>query len=352
MTRAVLVGLVVLAISVVVDSASPDLQANSPGPTPAPLLSCPDVDGNGVVRVPDIQAVVLHYGNDAVGSYRFLYDTNADGRLRIPDIIAVVNRYGTDCPLVDTQVAQATRWILEEHPELLVEDTEDLAAAGYLRASSDVPGQGVHYVNRANWWDVALGPKAPEGLVYDNGRLAAHLYVVDGAVAGWAGEDPVSNLNPGGPCNDGIDNGNDGLADLDDSDCILDSAPTSAPLDNINFDTFCQLAVPCSWDGSEGWHLHYRLCTTHAGTPYAFAFPLSPGSDAGDCENSHNQCLSCGGTWHYADRVGWMGHLWNHLPNANLIPDDSGGADPGSLNGRFADCYPDGGIWKAHNCPQ
>jgi hypothetical protein len=41
-----------------------------------------------------------------------------------------------------------------------------------------------------------------------------------------------------------------------------------------------------------------------------------------------------------------MGHLWNHKLNENLI------ADNGGMNGRFADCYPDGGVWKAHNCPQ
>jgi len=106
MTRAVLVGLVLLAISVVVDSAPPDLQANSPGPTPAPLLSCPDLDGNGHVRGPDLSLVVAHFARDAgpgfpnqvSANYRFLYDLDANGVLRGADITAVVNRYGTDCP--------------------------------------------------------------------------------------------------------------------------------------------------------------------------------------------------------------------------------------------------------------
>jgi hypothetical protein len=45
--------------------------------------------------------------------------------------------------------------------------------------------------------------------------------------------------------------------------------------------------------------------------------------------------------------MGWMGHLWNWQPNANRVPDING-----SQNGRFADCFPDGGVWKAYNCPQ
>jgi len=51
--------------------------------------------------------------------------------------------------------------------------------------------------------------------------------------------------------------------------------------------------------------------------------------------------------WTFNLRVGWMGHLWNHLPNSNGIPDIGG-----MSSGRFADCYPDGGTWKAYNCPQ
>jgi hypothetical protein len=42
-----------------------------------------------------------------------------------------------------------------------------------------------------------------------------------------------------------------------------------------------------------------------------------------------------------------MGHLWNHLPNANQVPDVDG-----TMNGRFADCFPDTQGWKAYNCPQ
>jgi len=43
--------------------------------------------------------------------------------------------------------------------------------------------------------------------------------------------------------------------------------------------------------------------------------------------------------------VGWMGYLWNWLPNANGLADVNG-----TTNGRFADCFPDSEGWKAHDC--
>jgi hypothetical protein len=50
--------------------------------------------------------------------------------------------------------------------------------------------------------------------------------------------------------------------------------------------------------------------------------------------------------WKWKAIVGWMGHLWNHKLNPNQVPDS------GSMNGRFADCTPDGQGWKAYTCPQ
>ena len=80
---------------------------------------------------------------------------------------------------------------------------------------------------------------------------------------------------------------------------------------------------------------------------------MGPGSDASDCQQLQTSTAgnACGQDvplcWTFNLRVGWMGHLWNHLPNSNAVPDVNG-----TMNGRFADCYPDGGIWKAYNCPQ
>jgi hypothetical protein len=193
-------------------------------------------------------------------------------------------------------------------------------------------------------WDAVFDPAAPEGLVYDNGLLVAHLYVIDGADVGWVPEDPGPNE---GPCGDGIDNGGDGQTDAADSDCQL-GAPSGSPPDDVDIDAFayCGAGVECSWHGDEGWHLHYRLCLAHIGTQYAF-LTLAPDHQA--CKDIQAGTC-CGGTMYYAERIGWMGHMWNWLPNANLVPDNGG------MNGRFADCFPDPSSskswWGPYNCPQ
>lgn len=334
------------------------IQSASPGATAGPLLSCPNVDASPDDRVQsgDIIAVVQAFFHDWPRSdYHYLYDlqdpynedTGTGGQQRIDDVLAVVHNYFHICPRVDTEVAAATRWAIRNIP--MTEDATALANVGYVLASTDVPGQGKHYVKFANW-DGTFDPQAPEGLVYDDGRLAAQLYVVDGSSVGWA-EDYVSPQNPGGPCWDHVDNGGDGSMDIADPDCGSGD-PAGQPLDDVNIDPICNHS-PCSWTGSEGWHLHYRLCTVHIGTPFAAALPMGPGSHANDCQNLQTSTAenACGENvpycWRFNLRVGWMGHLWNHLPNANAIPDVGG-----TMNGRFADCYPDGGTWKAYNCPQ
>jgi hypothetical protein len=53
-----------------------------------------------------------------------------------------------------------------------------------------------------------------------------------------------------------------------------------------------------------------------------------------------------GGTYSWDPRIGWMGHMWNHMLNANVNSLDISG------NGRFADCFPDTEHWNGFNCPQ
>lgn len=399
LVKASLVGALALAALVVLlagQSSRPDVaDAATPGTTVPPLLSCPNVDGspNNGVRVGDILAVVTAYFKDWPSTdYAYLFDlvepynpeTNTGGLQRVSDILAVVSRYFEDCPAVDTEVAQATLWARANVP--IVENDAALAAIGYVKGSTNVPGQGEHYVKLANW-DGTFDPAAPEGLVYDSHRatedgfgigscndgidnggdgvkdsrqpifnsnpdpdcdyftLSAHLYVVDGDQVGWI-EDYSSG--PGGSCWDGIDNGGGDAIDAADPDCQQTDPGFSPPLDDVHIDPLCNTS-PCSWNGGEGWHLHYRLCTVHIGTPYAFALPLGPGSDSADCKAIQNSGPGAGlGDWRFAYKVGWMGHLWNHVANANVVPDVNG-----TMNGRFADCYPDGADgWKSYNCPQ
>jgi hypothetical protein len=357
MKVAVLALLVIAALGVLALQPTGS-HAASPGTTVAPLLSCPNVDASADDRVgvADIIAVTQAYSKNWPSlDYHYLFDlvapynkdTGQGGQQRIDDVLAVTERYYDVCPHVDTEVAAATRWAIENVST--TEDATALASIGYYHASTDVPGQGQHYVKFSNY-DGAFDPRAPEGLVYDDGRLAAQLYVIDGSSIGWV-EDYQSPQNPGGPCWDGIDNGNDGSADIADPDCGSGD-PAGQPLDDVNIDPLCNHPA-CSWTGSEGWHLHYRLCTIHIGTPFAAALPMSPGSDDSDCQQLQTSTAgnACGEgapiCWAFNRRVGWMGHLWNHLPNSNEVSDVNG-----TMSGRFADCYPDGGIWKAYNCPQ
>ncbi len=351
--------LALLGLGLLGASALPRVsESASPGGTVAPLLSCPNVDGsaNNRVGVADIIAVRQAYGqNWPSTNYHYLFDlvnpynddTGQGGVQRVDDVLAVVQRYFDICPAVDTEVASATLWAMENIP--VTEDAAALADVGYYLASTDVPGQGKHYIKFPNY-DGNFEPNAPEGLVYDDGRFAAQLYVVNGSDVGWV-EDYESPQSQGGPCWDGIDNGDDGSADIVDADCGSGD-PGGGPLDDVNIDPLCQDS-PCSWSGAEGWHLHYRLCTVHIGTPFAAAIPLGPGSDANDCQEFQTTTAAnaCGADvplcWTFNLRVGWMGHLWNHLGNSNRVGDVGG-----TMNGRFADCYPDGGGWKAHNCPQ
>src|SRR3990170_6384384 len=112
-----LLALVAFVLLLGADRPTERVGAATPGTTIKPLLSCPDVDGSGGIRISDVTKVVGQYGNDSPGpNYRFIYDVygpngTADGVLRVSDISKVVAQYGNDnppagtCPLVDTQVA-------------------------------------------------------------------------------------------------------------------------------------------------------------------------------------------------------------------------------------------------------
>ncbi len=342
-----LLGLVAAVILLTGTVISPKgTQAATPGGAVTPLLSCPNVDASAdnKVLVGDILPVVAAYFKDwPANNYYYLYDLTAPynpsapagtGLQRVDDIIAVVNEYFTVCPLVDTQIAAASKWGIDvdgnpgngNQPLPIMENEAALEALHYYQGSNDVPGQGVHYVNVDNW-DGTFNPAAPEGLVYQNGRLAAQLYVTDGTAVGWG-------THAAGPC-----------------------SPCPGAEHGIELETAIdgpQCNPACSWDGPEGWHLHHYLCTVHIGTSSALAIP---GAFAPSISDTQAHCASFAGEpectvpvttqpcYRWGKDVGWMGHLWNWLPNANQV------ADIGGNNGRFADCFPDAEGWKAYDCP-
>ena len=152
--------------------------------------------------------------------------------------------------------------------------------------------------------DGVFDPRAPEGLVYENGKLAAHVYFVGGDFVGWL-EDPYS-ATPGS-CFDGINNNSspphgDSLADGADPDCYqsdpgidLETGEAYPALHDIDIDAIANFCGSnCSWAGSEGWHAHYRLCSVHYDTEFAYTLSLPVGSDAADCQQLNSTGCGCG----------------------------------------------------------
>jgi hypothetical protein len=336
--RITLVGLLAMAALFLVIGArsSGTVEATHPA-NPQPLLLCADVNGDTAVSVSDISRVVGRFGSNdpnwtANGTYHPLYDLNPSGTgaITVQDITTTVADFGLNCGMispVDTEIARATLDIVDPsfHPPaplpdfpgdagLLTENPTLLASKGYFRASTDVAGQGVHYVHNTYYTDNLYWATTPEGLVYEGGRLRAQLYYVDGDAVGWGGTTPGT--------------------------------------ENVDIDDFCVPVAPnttCSWtSGADGWHDHVNLCTVAIGHPSAAAIPGV--SSAANCQNLHDGWCGgskCGGTtWRWEARVGWMGHMWNHMLNHNPNPLDIAG------NGRFTDCFPDSEHWNGFNCPQ
>jgi hypothetical protein len=331
------------------------VQGSSPGSTAAPLLkACADLDGNGAVSGGDIGNIVLRFGRNnttnpgtpPMSHYHLMYDvTNTvDGSISGGDIGKLVQHFGknpgnTPGCKTDVQVARATLWGQgiaapdiagysgtcndfgsNPAPPLTINSTTEATLQNtnhYYRSSVDGPGQGVHYVNDANWSDNVFDPCKPEGLVYDNfpGKLVAQLYYMDGHTVGWGGPEP----DPDGP----------------------------RPND-VDLDPFCSPA-PCSWDGpGDGWHVHFRLCTGNIGQSSAFAAPNTLDENCPDETDPGCGSGPVADCFRWEQVTGWMGHLFNHLGNVNQV-DENGDTVPD--NGRFADCFPDGLGWKAYNCP-
>jgi len=326
--------------------------AASPGATVSTLLSCPNVDASSdhKVLVGDILAVVQAYFKDWPSTnYVYMYDragpynpvTSTGGQQRVDDILNVVQSYFDVCPAVDTEVAVATRWAMDidsnpgngMQPVPQIESEAAIEAIGYYQASNDVPGQGVHYFKIENW-DGIFDPAAPEGLVYNNGRLGAQLYVAEGATVGLGDHTPNACFTP--PTPSGCPGKIDGV-DLEPPGTGPDCSPK------------------CSWLGAEKWHMHYYLCTYGIGTAAAFALPGSFAPGVGDTqahcaafagEPACTEPITTQPCYVWGQTAGWMGHLYNWYPNANRLADVNA-----TMNGRFADCFPDVEGWKNANCP-
>jgi hypothetical protein len=371
LVRLIALGGVVAALAAVMfltSGSRPHSAEATANPLP-PLIACPNMDASpdNKVTVADILTVVSHYGKSyGQPGYEYLWDSLTPynstspantGSLTVADILYVVNHYGNTCPLLETQIATATRAIADPtfssmlcdptfatamncggDPQFLTENVGFLSGKGYLRGSTDVPGQGIHYINMSIW-DGLFNPAHPEGLVYKGGVLVAQLYYAEGDVVGWS-PNAINNVRA------------------------------------VNTDSFCTPVggeppgTGCGWSGTlDGWHWHANLCTWAIGTPSAVALPgpTSQAICAATAAGAGHPCAAfypaAGWNCTWKAGVGYMGHLWNWLPNADYTSaQDPGPSGLGDCqvaycntlenNGRFADCFPDGSTWKAYDCPQ
>jgi hypothetical protein len=333
--KQILVGLLTLAaLTVYVPSTDGGdvATAANPGTVDAPLISCSDVNADGSVAGTDFFALLGKFGTTFPAlNFSYLYDLNADDAVAGPDFFLILGDFGQACPAVDTEVALATLWGIGGAPANcpggpppappLVENEAAIEAIGYYRSSTDVPGQGVHYT-KAELFDAVFDPCRPEGLVYSGGRLVAQLYVLFGGDT----EDPGIGWNGWTPP-------------------VCPASGCGTAINDVDIDTFCT-SSPCSWSTDEGWHAHANLCTGFVGTTSAFAIPGQTEAQCDTGTGSQPRCtepVTAQPCWDWNYRVGWMGHLWNHDLNENMVP------DLGGNNGRFSDCAPP--AKNATSCP-
>jgi len=346
------------------------IQASHPSDAPRYLLNCPDVDGNGAAVIGDISRIVDRFGkghnpsfpytavrdtNDPRGyGYHPLFDISgsnpndprANGSISIGDIAAAVSDFGLPCATLspaDSEIARATLDVIDAtyhppaslnlpdfpgDPGLLVENTALLASKGYFLGSADVPGQGKHYINPIYNADNLYYETTPEGLVYNDGKLSAQLYYIEGDNVSTDGDPPEGGVGWG---------------------------PEPPPIEQVNIDAFCAPNYPntrCSWGAAattpsevqaDGWHLHENLCTLGIGTPDVMNWRTDTDQACADLQangidvpvNDPVHPDPFGGYYSWESRVGWMGHMWNHMLNVNVNSEDL------LDNGRFADCFPD-----------
>ena len=303
--------------------------ASHPGWSSGPLLSCPDVDGNGAVGIPDVLLTASAFGTfGAVGSnYAYLYDVgNGDGVVNIPDdIIFIASQFSLLCPdLINRQVAVASSAMVGRCsagitvcPDL--RNWSEAQSAGYIQSTQYVPQMGIHVYNLAyqgvytRMDDAVCDPSAetydvsvcqlerPVGLVYTDSNpdpdiadpdllIGAWYQVPNPEVCAYFGNPNPGSCQPsGGEANEPIGFGT-----------------TNTDEDNTD--------VSAYW---KGWHDHTGLCSGDWGGSGAWVVETGQAT-----QQSENNCLNngffqgCGASGcSFFYNYGWMMHLYNFVPN-------------------------------------
>lgn len=142
---------------------------------PMPILSIPDFDGSGRVRVNDLLAVARR-GHSMHGDERYhpLYDNDADGDIDGHDVAQTAWNLFRTSTLLDQQIAQAAQATMRYYGS---DGLANALADGYRPFTPPLMGHGIHYAK----FDRVFAPfdhDAPTGLNYDeDGNLVALFYI-------------------------------------------------------------------------------------------------------------------------------------------------------------------------------
>ncbi len=257
---------------------TPPAQENWP-----PLLKCPDVNGVGAVNIPGILEVASHFGASyGHADYELLYDVDGLGVINIPgDIMGTAARFGENCPLVETQVAQAaiatSKYADKIDDGPLENGWKRAQADGYAKSTQYVPQMGIHVSLGAAGYAADFDPAKPIGLIYKEtfpgsgqpDEFIGLWYVVPN-------QEVCDVFLPGTTCDDAEPEAFDG------------------PEDNTNLSSVQQ-----------GWHTHENLCFI-PGPPISVV-EIGPGG-------SDQDCFDIGGILNF-ENYGWMAHLYTQIPN-------------------------------------
>ena len=285
----VAVGLFAAAVSL---GSTSDANTNASWSS-GPLLTCPDVNGDGVVTIIDILLVARAFGKYGDANYAYLYDVgNGDGVVNITDdILYTGGRFGDACTdLTNQQVALATQATMKYRdcsgPE---------AQADYGQSSQMVPNMGIHMSNNINMFlypefysgdpnDTNDQLRHPVGLICTDSNPDPNIDTPDRLIGMWYLK-PVEEIcdlfGIGGTCED------------------VNIQPVGFGLTNTDEDNQYHPTNPLQ----KTWHTHPGLCiwTIDGNTVVA------EGVEQSVCVDDN------GGVWFTV--YGWMSHLYNFMPN-------------------------------------
>ncbi len=284
MKRLILV-LAITVVAVFAVSGSPR-QASAGGAPWPPLLNCPDVTGDGPVDFFDFLALLQNYGTEYPDAdFYYLYDWAPNGAVDFFDFLVLLQNYGQTCPLMDSQVAQATLATMQ------YQNCQDAVTDGYAPGTGGVyvPNMGIHISKIPNM-STTFDLEKPFGLVctetFTGSRVVDQLiglwYIIPVESTGTLyGRPPPYQADDVQPVGFGTSN-----TDEDNTD-------------DLN-------AI------QQGWHTHPNLCV---GSGFLLELGEAPNSSWHDPNDAVHECLAHRDGTILVPLYGWMLHLYNFTPN-------------------------------------